>query len=61
MQEISLKDRLIAAKNSLDELRGIFDLSDKESKLKEINLELENPEVWQDQEKAKILNKEKSF
>ena len=34
---------------------------DKESKLKEINLELENPEVWQDQEKAKILNKEKSF
>ncbi|MEC8146873.1 MAG: peptide chain release factor 2, partial [Pseudomonadota bacterium] len=35
--------------------------SDKESKLKEINLELENPEVWQDQEKAKILNKEKSF
>ncbi|MEL0309577.1 MAG: peptide chain release factor 2 [Gammaproteobacteria bacterium] len=61
MQEISLKDRLIAAKNSLDELRGYLDLSDKESKLKEINLELENPEVWQDQEKAKILNKEKSF
>ena len=61
MQEISLKDRLMAAKNSLDELRGIFDLTDKESKLKEINLELENPEVWQDQEQAKILNKEKSF
>ncbi|MEL0243366.1 MAG: peptide chain release factor 2 [Gammaproteobacteria bacterium] len=61
MQEISLKDRLIAAKNSLDELRGYLDLSDKESKLKEINLELENPEVWQDQEKAKILNKEKTF
>ncbi|MEL0199218.1 MAG: peptide chain release factor 2, partial [Gammaproteobacteria bacterium] len=61
MQEISLKDRLIAAKNSLDELRGYLDLTDKESKLKEINLELENPEVWQDQEKAKILNKEKSF
>ncbi|RZO90361.1 MAG: peptide chain release factor 2 [Gammaproteobacteria bacterium] len=61
MQEISLKDRLMAAKNSLDELRGYLDLSDKETKLKEINLELENPEVWQDQEQAKILNKEKSF
>lgn len=39
---------------------GIFDFDGKQERLEEINLELENPELWNDPERATKINKEKS-
>jgi peptide chain release factor 2 len=38
---------------------GIFDYSGKKTTLATVNLALENPEVWNDQEKAQELNRQK--
>ncbi len=38
---------------------GIFDYATKKSTLASVNLELENPEVWNNQEKAQELNRQK--
>lgn len=40
-------------------LRSIFDFDAKQEKLQEVNLELEQPEIWQNAEKAKKLNQDK--
>lgn len=40
-------------------LGGIFDFDQKERRLEEVNQELENPDIWNDPEKAQELNKEK--
>ncbi len=39
---------------------GIFDFEGKKERLEEVNLELENPEIWNDPEAATKINKEKS-
>jgi len=39
---------------------GIFDYEQKREKLEEVNLELENPNVWNDPERAQQLGKEKA-
>ncbi len=39
---------------------GIFDYENKKERLEEVNLELEDPDVWNDQEKAQALSKERS-
>ncbi|GAA0312806.1 peptide chain release factor 2 [Psychrobacter aestuarii] len=39
---------------------GIFDLDGKQERLEEVNLELENPELWNDPERAAKISKEKS-
>ncbi|GAF58639.1 LOW QUALITY PROTEIN: peptide chain release factor 2 [Psychrobacter sp. JCM 18902] len=39
---------------------GIFDFDGKQERLEEVNLELENPELWNDPERATKINKEKS-
>lgn len=39
---------------------GIFDLANKEKRLEELELQCQQPEVWQDQTKLQKLNKEKS-
>lgn len=41
-------------------LGGIFDYDNKKLRLEEVNLELENPNIWNDPEKAQALGKEKS-
>jgi len=41
-------------------LGGIFDYDVKSERLEEVNRELENPNVWNDPEKAQALGKEKS-
>ena len=40
---------------------GIFDLDSKEQRLQEVQRELEDPTLWQDPEKAKALNRERSL
>ncbi len=40
---------------------GIFDFEGKKERLEEVNLELENPEIWNDPDKATAINKEKSL
>ena len=39
---------------------GIFDFDGKQERLEEVNLELENPDLWNDPERATKINKEKS-
>ncbi len=39
---------------------GIFDIEAKQERLEEVNLELENPELWNDLERATKISKEKS-
>lgn len=41
-------------------LGGIFDYSAREERLEEVQRELENPEIWNDPEKAQALGKERS-
>ena len=38
---------------------GIFDIDNKKLRLNEIANELENPEIWKNQEKAQVLGKER--
>lgn len=38
---------------------GIFDLGQKQLRLEEVSRELEQPEVWQDPERSKVLGKER--
>ena len=40
-------------------LRGIFDFDAKVERLEEVNAELEQPDVWNDPEKAQALGKER--
>lgn len=39
---------------------GTFDYENKKERLEEVNIELEDPDVWNDQEKAQALSKERS-
>jgi peptide chain release factor 2 len=39
---------------------GIFDYPGKKERLEEVSLELENPDVWKDPERAQALGKERS-
>ncbi|WP_143343640.1 peptide chain release factor 2 [Coxiella burnetii] len=61
MLEINLLiEKLNELKARSDALRGYLDLGTKETRLLEIQRELENPAVWQDPEKAQSLNRERS-
>jgi peptide chain release factor 2 len=39
---------------------GIFDYEIKHERLEEVNLEMEDPDIWNDQEKAQALSKERA-
>ena len=39
---------------------GIFDFENKQQRLEEVDLELADPNVWDDQDRAQALNKERS-
>ncbi|MBF0658717.1 peptide chain release factor 2 [Psychrobacter sp. NG25] len=43
------------------DLRRYLDFDGKQERLEEVNLELENPELWNDPERATKINKEKSY
>lgn len=40
---------------------GIFDFEGKQERLEEVNLELENPDLWNDPQQATAISKEKSL
>lgn len=40
---------------------GIFDYAEKKDRLEEVNLELENPEIWNTPDKAQELGKERAM
>ncbi|MCH1782012.1 peptide chain release factor 2 [Psychrobacter glaciei] len=42
------------------DLRRYLDFDGKQERLEEVNLELENPDIWNDPERATKINKEKS-
>ncbi|HKJ16160.1 MAG TPA: peptide chain release factor 2 [Xanthomonadales bacterium] len=44
----------------VDALRGYLDHPAKKERLEEVNRELENPDVWSDQEKAQSLGRERA-
>lgn len=44
----------------MDHYGGIFDYNLKKEKLEEVQLELENPDIWNDPEKAQLLGREKA-
>lgn len=48
------------SKNALGIFGGIFDIDAKTKRLSEILIELENPTVWKDQQKAQSLGKERA-
>ncbi|MDX1460674.1 MAG: peptide chain release factor 2 [Xanthomonadales bacterium] len=43
-----------------DALRGYLDYADKKARLEEVNRELEDPEIWNDPERAQSLGKERA-
>ncbi|WP_315042552.1 peptide chain release factor 2 [Faucicola mancuniensis] len=43
-----------------DQLRRYLDIEAKQERLEEVNLELENPELWNDPERATKISKEKA-
>ncbi|MEC7917772.1 MAG: peptide chain release factor 2 [Pseudomonadota bacterium] len=51
----SLKDQ----NERIDALRGYLDVENKELRFNELLKELSNPDLWEDQEKAQSINKEK--
>jgi peptide chain release factor 2 len=50
---------LLTSDNELIRFGGTFDYDQKKERLEEVNLELENPDVWNEPERAQTLGKEK--
>ncbi len=48
------------SKSALKLIGGIFDFDAKQQRLEAIAIELENPEIWKNQEQAKMLGKERA-
>ncbi|MBO5565712.1 MAG: peptide chain release factor 2 [Succinivibrio sp.] len=59
LETISLKEKVAALKERADALRGYLDLQGKTERLEEVVGLLEDPDVWNDQEKAQVLGKER--
>lgn len=61
-------ERINQIQNSIDdlrrrliELRGIFDVDRKARRLEEVNIEIENPDLWNDPKHAQEVSKEKKL
>lgn len=50
----------MTCRGALNPLGGIFDYAEKRDRLEEVNLELENPDVWNNPEKAQALGRERA-
>ncbi len=55
-----VKNRIQDLSERSDVLRGIFDYDAKKERLEEVNAELEQPDVWNEPERAQALGKERS-
>ncbi|MEZ5558337.1 MAG: peptide chain release factor 2 [Pseudomonadales bacterium] len=61
MAEItSIRERIKDLRERDQALRGIFDFADRKHRLEEVELELADPKVWDDQDRARALNKERA-
>ena len=61
MDSIELKSSLSNLKNRLNEIReGVFDVSAKEQRLEQIEIDLAKEEVWSDLELSQKISKEKT-
>lgn len=60
MLEINLNEKLSDLTDRFDALQDIFDLGPKKIRLLEVQHELEDPTVWENIEKARLLNQERS-
>lgn len=54
-----VKNKIIDLSDRTSVLRGIFDFDAKVERLEEVNAELEQPDVWNDPDKAQALGKER--
>ncbi|WP_143530488.1 peptide chain release factor 2 [Rodentibacter sp. Ppn85] len=54
-----VKNKIIDLSNRTSVLRGYLDFDAKVERLEEVNAELEQPEVWNDPDKAQALGKER--
>lgn len=60
MKLIQSKIKLPISLNARQPLGGIFDFDSKVERLEEVNAELEQPDVWNEPEKAQALGKERA-
>ena len=62
MDSVELKSGLTDLKNRLVEIReGIFDVTGKEKRLKDIEADLSKEEVWSDLDLSQKISKEKTI
>nr|WP_232475510.1 peptide chain release factor 2 [Permianibacter aggregans] len=55
-----VKERLKDQRDRLESMRGIFDYDRKVERLQEVNSELEQPDIWNNPERAQELGRERS-
>ncbi|HSD16171.1 MAG TPA: peptide chain release factor 2 [Thermomonas sp.] len=56
-----IRNRIADLIGRLDSLRGFLDYDAKRERLEEVERELENPDVWNDPERAQALGRERSM
>ncbi|MCL1633675.1 peptide chain release factor 2 [Luteimonas sp. SX5] len=56
-----IRQRIADLSGRLDSLRGYLDYDAKRERLEEVNRELENPDVWNQPERAQALGRERSL
>ncbi|MFC3660880.1 peptide chain release factor 2 [Luteimonas notoginsengisoli] len=56
-----VRQRIADLTGRLDALRGFLDYDTKRERLEEVERELENPDVWNDPERAQALGRERSL
>ncbi|HEX2596053.1 MAG TPA: peptide chain release factor 2 [Luteimonas sp.] len=56
-----VRQRIAELSGRLHSLRGFLDYDAKVERLEEVNRELENPDVWNDSERAQALGRERSL
>ncbi|MBD7986609.1 peptide chain release factor 2 [Luteimonas sp. Sa2BVA3] len=62
MMELNpIRQRIADLKGRLDALRGFLDYDTKRERLEEVERELENPDIWNDPERAQALGRERSL
>ncbi|MEN1971082.1 peptide chain release factor 2 [Luteimonas sp. MJ204] len=62
MMELNpVRQRIADLKGRLDALRGFLDYDTKRERLEEVERELENPDIWNDPERAQAFGRERSL
>ncbi|MBK7206189.1 MAG: peptide chain release factor 2 [Thermomonas sp.] len=56
-----IRQRIVDLIGRLDALRGFFDYDAKRERLEEVERELENPDIWNNPERAQALGRERSM